>query len=112
VSEKGFAAKKGIAVIPADPERANLFSQPGEETKVDQTLRQSQFENYETTDDHLMHIIGTAKDQRGTKYYIIKNSWGEIGPHKGYIYMSESYLRLKTVSITLHKDALKHEIKL
>ena len=53
-----------------------------------------------------MHIVGVSHDSKGTKYYKIKNSWGEISPFKGYLYMSESYMRMKTVSITLHKEGI------
>lgn len=106
VSEKGFSSKEGIAVLPVDEKREDLFSTPGEEIEVNQYNRQEHFESYSTTDDHLMHIVGKSKDQDGTIYYKIKNSWGTIGPYLGYLYMSEAYFKMKTVSITLHKDAL------
>jgi len=106
VSEKGFSSKEGIAVLPVDEKREDLFENPGEELKVNQDLRQETFESYSTTDDHLMHLTGTAKDQKGNKYYLIKNSWGERGPHKGFLYMSSAYLQLKTVAIMVHKDAI------
>lgn len=110
VSEKGFSAKEGIAVLPTDPERKDLFKNPGAEQKVTQEERQKQFESYSTTDDHLMHATGIAKDKKGNKYYVIKNSWGEISPYKGYLYMSEAYYRLKTVAILVHKDAIPSDI--
>lgn len=106
VSEKGFSARDGIAVLPKSSEREDLFSIPGEEIAVNQINRQENFESYSTTDDHLMHIVGIALDQTGTKYYIIKNSWGEISDHNGYLYMSEAYMKMKTVSVMLHKDAV------
>lgn len=111
VSEKGFSSDKGIAVLPVNDEREDLFLNPSDELFVDQELRQSTFENYSTTDDHLMHIVGTAKDQKGTKYYIIKNSWGQVGPYKGLIYMSEAYFKLKTVAILLHKDGIPKDVQ-
>ena len=110
VSEKGFSAPKGIAVIPTDPERPDLFVNPGQEEKVTQQMRQEQFESFSTTDDHLMHLTGIAKDRVGKKYYLIKNSWGEISEYKGYLYMSEAYLKLKTVAILVHKDAIPAHI--
>jgi len=106
VSEKGFSARNGIAVLPEDASREDLFIKPGKELTVTQENRQANFESYSTTDDHLMHLVGIALDQDGTKYYIIKNSWGEISDHKGYLYMSENYLKMKTISVMLHKDAL------
>ena len=107
VSEKGFDAKKGLAVLPAQPGRKDLFDKPGEELKVTQELRQENFESFSTTDDHLMHLVGTAKDQEGNEYYIVKNSWGPISLFKGYLYMSKAYAAMKTVSIMVHKDVLK-----
>ena len=83
-----------------------MFTVPGAEIKVSQENRQANFENYSTTDDHLMHIVGIALDQKGNKYYITKNSWGEISDYKGYLYISESFIKMKTVSIMLHKDGL------
>ena len=65
--------------------------------------------SFETTDDHLMHLVGISRDAAGNKYYVIKNSWGSVGPYDGYIHMSEAYVRLKTVAIIVHKDALKTE---
>ncbi|MCC6724356.1 MAG: aminopeptidase [Saprospiraceae bacterium] len=111
VSEKGFSGSKGIAVLPTEDQREDLFTKPGAELNVTQELRQETFSNYSTTDDHLMHISGTAKDQNGTTYYYVKNSWGEISPYSGYIYMSEPYFKLKTVCIMVHKDAVPAEIR-
>jgi bleomycin hydrolase len=111
VSEKGFSASKGVAVLPYDEKREDLFTKPSEEVAVTQEMRQTTFTNYSTTDDHLMHITGTAKDQSGTNYFYVKNSWGEISPYSGYVYMSEPYFRLKTVGIMVHKDAVPAEIR-
>lgn len=110
VSEKGFSARNGMAVLPVDPKREDLFKNPGAEIKVTQELRQKTFLNYETTDDHLMHITGIGKDQKGNKYYLVKNSWGEISEHEGFLYMSEAYFLLKTVGLLVHKDAVPKHI--
>lgn len=110
VSEPTFSARAGVAVIPEDAannEKALEGIYP--EKEIDQEYRQKEFENYETTDDHLMHITGILKDQNGTKYYKVKNSWGtnpERTSHGGYVYFSEPYMRLKTISVMVHKDAL------
>ena len=111
VSEKGFSSSEGIAILPENPKREDLFDIPGKELQVSQELRQETFENYSTTDDHLMHLTGVAKDQNGTKYYLIKNSWGERGDFKGYLYMSEAYFKLKTVAVMVHKDAIPEKLK-
>lgn len=114
VSEKGFSAKHGLAIIPKDGINIeNALVNVSEEKKITQEFRQHEFENYNTTDDHLMHIVGLLKDQNGTSYYKVKNSWGtdskRIG-NGGYIYMSETYFKLKTISIMLHKDALAKKV--
>ncbi|MFK8004885.1 MAG: C1 family peptidase [Saprospiraceae bacterium] len=111
VSEKGFSSKNGMAIIPEDAEREDLFVNPGKEKMISQEMRQEQFESYATTDDHLMHLTGISKDKKGTKYFLIKNSWGEVSEYKGYLYMSEAYLQLKTVAILVHKDAIPARIK-
>ena len=105
VSETGFSANRGVAVLPADKSTKGL-SGPVEQMEVTQELRQERFLSYSTTDDHLMHLVGRATDQEGNKYYMIKNSWGKIGPHKGYLYMSEAYVRLHTLAITVNRDCL------
>lgn len=111
VSEKGFDAKKGIAVLPVNEKRKDLFDNPGKEQKVTAELRQDNFESFSTTDDHLMHIVGKAEDRNGTEYYIIKNSWGEISPFKGYLYMSKAYAEMKTVAIMVNQDVLPQKIR-
>lgn len=110
VSEKSFSARSGIAVLPKEVKRKDLFDKPGEELTVNQALRQETFENFSTTDDHLMHLVGIAKDQNGTKYYITKNSWGKISDFEGYLMMSEAFVQLKTVGILVHKDSVPLEI--
>ena len=109
VSERTFSSKDGVAVIPANSEN-NIKALQGvyQEKNITQQYRQDEFENFATTDDHLMHITGTLRDQKGTKYYKVKNSWGtnqSRNANGGYVYFSESYMRLKAISITVHKDA-------
>ena len=117
VSEKGYVySPLGIAILPAD---ASLSRQEIAATEtlipevevVDQALRQKGFESFTTTDDHLEHLVGIATDPAGTKYYITKNSWGAEGTYDGYHYMSEKYVRAKTISILVHKDAIPAAIK-
>ena len=102
VSEKGFSAQRGLAINPIEF-KESCYDEPCEEKKVSQVDRQQSFETYVTTDDHLMHLVGIAKDENGGKYYLIKNSWGELSDYKGYLMMSESYFRAKTVAISLNK---------
>lgn len=117
VSEKGYVySPLGVAILPAD---ATLDRQAiaatdtliAEVENVDQALRQKYYESFTTTDDHLEHLTGIATDPAGTKYYITKNSWGAEGPYDGYHYMSEKYIKGKTVSILVHKDAIPAAIR-
>lgn len=133
VSEKGFAtSQKGIAVVPErevnnlkDAEIAKWdslsekakeaslykFDKPGKEKTITQEIRQEAFDNQETTDDHAMHIIGLAKDQNGTLYYKVKNSWGSYNKQKGYFYASQPYFRFKTTAIVVNKAAIPDSIR-
>lgn len=110
VSEKGFSAGNGLAILPENEEAKDRFNRPVEEVTVTQDNRQLAFETFSTTDDHLMHLTGLAKDQNGQTYYITKNSWGEISPYKGLLYMSGPYFRMKTVGLMVHKDAIPEGI--
>jgi bleomycin hydrolase len=117
VSEKGFSFKNGVAVVPdvdwTDVKREKIDSvilTPSKQKVITQAIRQEAFDNYETQDDHGMHITGIVKDQNGTKYYIVKNSWGvKNNDCDGYFYASEAFVKYKTTSIMLHKDGLKKE---
>lgn len=115
VSEKTFSQKYGVAVVPKNSENnEKALTYILEETVVTPEFRQQEFENYNTTDDHLMHIVGLAKDQNGTEYYKVKNSWGTTGErigNGGYVYMSKAFFRLKTISVMVHKDALGGKVK-
>jgi bleomycin hydrolase len=120
VSEKGFSLKNGVAIVPAvsysdmtKKEKANMFDGPKDELKVDQNTRQKAYDNYETTDDHGMQITGIVKDQKGAKYYIVKNSWGERDNdfRSGHINASEAFVRYKTIAVLMHKDALAKGLK-
>ena len=113
-SEKTFYRKKGYAVIPVDTENESndeKLKEPEEEQIITQEMREESFENFQTTDDHLMHITGIAEDQAGTIFYYTKNSWGTKYNYDGFWYMSESFVRLKTVAIMVHKDAVPEDIR-
>jgi bleomycin hydrolase len=109
VSENAFSAVHGIAVLP-ETEREDVLIVPGKEKVISQTERQQQFENKTTTDDHLMHLTGSALDQNGNRYFILKNSWGEIGEYSGILHMSEPYFLAKTIAIMVHRDAIPTDI--
>lgn len=115
VSEPTFSSKYGLAVIPANAQDSEMsLKEIRPEQTITQAMRQDGFEALTTTDDHLMHIVGTVKDQKGNIYYKVKNSWGsnpEKVANQGYIYMSKSYFELKTISILLNKNALSDDLK-
>jgi len=128
VGERSYNWTKGVALMPSTEvedldglERAKWdnmsereqqalfydFSTPKKERSITQEIRQEMFDNYQTTDDHLMLITGIARDQAGNKFYLVKNSWG-TGNHiyKGFHYVSEAYMRAKTIFFMVHKDAV------
>lgn len=128
VSEIGFT-RDGIAVLPdmdradltgsdmarwtgltADDKRKEATSKPGPEKEVTQEMRQTGFDNWETTDDHGMLIYGIAKDQNGKEYYMVKNSWGTNNKYKGTWYASKPFVEYKTINILVHKDAVPKDI--
>lgn len=77
---------------------------------ITQLKRQIDFDNYTTIDQHNMHIVGIAENDKGKRFYIIKNS-SDAKNCGGYLYMSKEYLLLKTISVMVHKDAIPPEIK-
>ena len=133
VSEKGFMYRKGIAIVPetetknmtdseiskweslSKTEKAAKLSGdagPVKEKEITQKLRQVAYDNYTTTDDHGMHLVGISKDQKGNKYFIVKNSWGtDNNPYKGYFYASFPFVSYKTMSFMIHKDAVPAKLR-
>ncbi len=94
VSEPGWAPEQCMATV------------MGGGAAIGSVERQKAIDNLGTKVDHVMHVVGTARDARGRKYYVLKNSWGTIGPCHGYIFMSERYFRLKTVAFMVHRDCV------
>lgn len=131
VSEVGFT-RKGIGVMPDADKGADLTGsdaahwlgltekdkkdeltkKPLPEMEITQEMRQQAYDNLETTDDHGMQIFGTAHDQNGKRYYMIKNSWGtQKSDYKGIWYISEAFMKYKTNDILVHKDAIPKDIR-
>ena len=90
---------------------SDVFLNPTKELQISQEFRQTAYDNKTTTDDHGMHITGLFEDQNGTKYFYVKNSWGNKNYPEGYLYVSENYFRYKTINIFLHKDAISNDLK-
>ena len=105
VSEPGFQQGKGIASLPAELEKKGA---------VTQQVRDAMFVDGATgatTDDHLMHVTGTAKGPDGRTWYVTKNSWGAVGPYKGYILVSKPYMRAKALAYMVHEEGLPPEMR-
>lgn len=132
VSEKGFSRTKAIGIIPeadlagmdgteaekwgkltpAEREAALYkFEKPGKEKEIDQEMRQVAFDNFETTDDHGMVIVGTAVDQTGNPYFKVQNSWDVRKPYDGFYYFSRPFVAYKTTSIMVNKNAIPKDIR-
>lgn len=133
VSEGGFKWNKGYAVLPEDKEEKDMtdtelsrwvklsdkdrenskfdIKGPVKEKSVTQESRQTTFDNFETTDDHGMVIVGTATDQEGNRYYKVKNSWDTNQLYDGYLYVSMPFFLEKTLGVGVHKDAVPSDIR-
>ncbi|KAA6334567.1 Aminopeptidase E [termite gut metagenome] len=128
VSEQGYT-RDGIAVAPdlvrsdltgsdmirwtglsSEEKKRELTSKPAPEQEITQAIRQTAFDNWETTDDHGMLIYGIAKDQTGKDYYMVKNSWGTETKYQGIWYASKAFVKYKTINILVHKDAIPKNI--
>lgn len=127
VSEKGFS-RNGIATVPAKSYKNDLTGSDAarwmgtngkqmneadskDELTITQQLRQTAYDNWETTDDHGMVIYGLAKDSQGKEYFMVKNSWGEYGRYKGIFYASKPYVAYKTMNILINKNAIPKDIR-
>ena len=132
VSEEGFSRRTGknrcVATVPDTKASAGVGSDQsrwtGEkagakisqadaagEKVITQEMRQEGYDNWTTTDDHGMQIYGIAKDQTGKEYFMMKNSWGEYGPYKGFWYVSKPYVAYKTMNIVINKNAIPKDIR-
>lgn len=126
VSEKGFT-RDGIGILYKDEPKKTAGSdqekwvgksednetaevKAPEEIAVTQEYRQEGYDNKTLTDDHGMQIFGIAKDQFGRKYYMVKNSWGTTGKYKGVWYVTEAFVKGKSMDIIMHKDALPKDL--
>lgn len=133
VSEGGFKWNKGYALLPEDKNQKDMtdtelsrwvklsdkdresskfdIKGPVKEKTVTQESRQKTFDNFETTDDHGMVIVGTAVDQEGNKYYKVKNSWDTNQLYDGFLYVSMPFFLEKTLGVGVHNDAIPADIR-
>ena len=121
-SEPYFSWLNSVAIVPEGADTLNYksldksaiarwFTQPSPEMKIDEKNRQAAYNNKRTTDDHLMHIVGLAKDQHGDEFYIVKNSWGTQNIYKGFLYASKAFINYKTVAIMVNKNAIDPDLR-
>lgn len=99
VSEPGYNGLEDAAIVPD-------FDVSQEH--IDQDSRELRFFNKTTTDDHDIHLVGytTAGDH---DWFLIKDSASSAqhGRFKGYYFYRGDYVKLKMLTIIVHKDAVK-----
>jgi len=118
-SDKFFSKDKmDVALVPEKDweqwkkkEQKDKIKKPVKEKNITAEMRQEAFENWSTTDDHLMHITGTAVDQNNQPYFLMKNSWGTDRKYKGYHYISEAYFKLRTICLMVNKNSLTKDMR-
>lgn len=126
VSEKGFT-RTGLGTVVEVAKKAAGSDQErwvgksedtdkeevsgSKEPVITQEMRQDGYDRKTTTDDHGMQIYGIAKDQNGNTFFMVKNSWGETGDYNGIWYVSDAFVRYKTMNFLVHKDALPKDIR-
>lgn len=103
VSEPGLDPAYQAAVVPD-------FDIPWE--YINEYSRQMRFTNGTSTDDHGVHLVGYL-EKDGKDWYLIKDSGsgsrncGKDHPCFGYYFFREDFVKLKMLSFTVHKDAVK-----
>lgn len=113
ISEEGFNTNEGIATVTeTDWEEIEAnFNVDMNNKIITPEIKQMAFDNYQTQDDHGMHIYGIANDSLGEKYYLVKNSWGtKICGNEGHVYVSGQYMRYKTLSILVNKNGMPKSV--
>ncbi|MFA5712853.1 MAG: aminopeptidase [Bacteroidales bacterium] len=138
VTNRGYSKEEGICVYPAESleqippderiewlkysdkeisdmgnrEVPGAFAVPVAERIVTQESRQKEYLNFNVKEDHGMHIMGIAADQRGRIFYKIKNSAHHRAVYQngGYYYASQPYMKMFTISLQLHKNGIPPHI--
>ena len=104
VSESGYSSIHDVAMVPS-------YDIPSE--FIDEHARQFRFSNKTTTDDHAIHLIGYKVDENEDWWFLIKDSGSgsRNGNFPGYYFYHEDYVKLKMMTFTIHKDAVKETLK-
>jgi bleomycin hydrolase len=103
VSEPGHNGLEDAAVIPT-------FDIPRE--YIDQDAREFRFANGATDDDHDVHLVGHTS-LGDYDWFLVKDSadHAQHGRFKGYMFFREDYIKLKTLTFIVHKDAVKSVVE-
>lgn len=103
VSESGYSPTHDVAMIPS-------YDIPSE--YINDYARQLRFTNGSTTDDHAIHVVG-YKEEKDDFWFLIKDSGSGArnGKNEGFYFYHEDYVKLKTMTFTIHKDAAKDILK-
>ncbi len=104
VSESGINSHLGVMMVPT-------YDIPS--AYIDENARQFRFSNESTTNDHAMHLVGYAERKNGM-WYLVKDS-GSGGHNNrsapGYFYMHEDFVKLKMMTFTVNREAVKDLLK-
>jgi bleomycin hydrolase len=102
LTKEDYESLKGYGVVKADSEGV----------VVSQDMRDTMFEDWRTSDVHLVHAVGIAEDEEGKKFYTTKDSvTSDVGPNKSLEHFSENYVRAKVLSYMINKNGLPDDIR-
>ncbi|MFO7588716.1 MAG: hypothetical protein R6X22_11665 [Gemmatimonadota bacterium] len=99
-SDRGAAWNSaGMAVLPPD------YAPEG----TGPELRQADFEQGRTTDDHLVLAVD-RRELDGHDWYLIKNSHGASSGRRGYVWVRGDFFDLRVLAVMLNRDAIDPEL--
>jgi bleomycin hydrolase len=76
---------------------------------IDQDVRETEFKEGRTSDDHLVHAV----DHRvldGHDWYLIKNSHGVGSGRRGYVWIRDDWFALRVLGIMVNREAIPQDI--
>ncbi|RYY39923.1 MAG: aminopeptidase [Chitinophagaceae bacterium] len=111
VSNGGFQQGQGFAMYRGATASKEKLTAASSEDSASATERQRLYESLVTQDDHLMHLVGIERSNAGKEFFMVKNSWGSVGPFGGYILVSEPYFRINTITLVMPKAALPKDLQ-
>jgi len=92
--------------VPDNWEKNRLLNVPPDtlRQRVDRALRRRHPVCWESR-GHAMCVVGMARDEHQSPYYIMKNSWGSDDPYGGLVYVSERKMWNDMIAIYMTKEA-------